>query len=74
MFWFPFNKDLCYGYWDSVANSIPIRFFGISSLGPTILNYHDYKPHHLPDGTYIWYYEGGQASGQTKSNDLNCIY
>jgi hypothetical protein len=47
VWWFPGTSDPdkpCYGYWDSNDTThTPVRFFGLSSLGPTILNYSQFK-------------------------------
>ncbi len=47
VWWFPGTSDPnmpCYGYWNVRKTNTPIRFFGLSSLGPTILDYFNYKP------------------------------
>ena len=48
VWWFLGTNDPsepCYGYWN-VRDKIktPFRFFGLSSIGPTILDYHDFIP------------------------------
>lgn len=48
IWWFPGTSDPskpCYAYW-SIRDEVntPYRFFGLSSLGPTILNYYLYQP------------------------------
>ncbi len=52
--WFTGTSDPekpCYGYWDALdAQHTPVQFFGLSSVGPTILQYHQYKPGSVPSG------------------------
>ena len=53
VWWFPGTNDPnkpCYGYWN-IRDQIktPFRFFGLSSIGPTILDYHDFKPGIIDD-------------------------
>ena len=52
MWWFPGTKDPskpCYGYWNAKDDvKTPIRFFGLSSLGNSILDYHDFKIGMIP--------------------------
>lgn len=48
IWWFPGTNDPtkpCYGYWN-IRDKVntPVRFFGLSSIGPTILEYHQFKP------------------------------
>jgi hypothetical protein len=51
VWWFPGTNDPskpCYGYWNRRDKmNTPVRFFGLSSLGPTILDYHSFKPNVL---------------------------
>lgn len=45
VWWFPGTNDPskpCYGYWNTRDPRIPIRFFGLSSVGPTILDYYEF--------------------------------
>lgn len=46
--WFPGTSDPekpCYGYWTAQDDQrTPVQFFGLSSVGPTILKYSGYKP------------------------------
>lgn len=54
VWWFPGTNDPskpCYGYWN-IRDKIntPVRFFGLSSLGPTILDYSQFMPGAIPDG------------------------
>ena len=47
VWWIPGTSDPnmpCYGYWNVHNSSTPVRFFGLSSLGPTILDYFNYRP------------------------------
>ncbi len=48
--WFPGKQ--CIAYWSSVKTDAPVRFFGISSLGYTILNYSSFMPGVLPPGQH----------------------
>ena len=54
VWWFPGTNDPdkpCYGYWNAKDDeTTPMRFFGLSSLGPSILDYFDFKPGMLPPG------------------------
>lgn len=54
VWWFPGTSDPekpCYGYWDTLDDQhTPVQFFGLSSVGPTILQYHQYKPNSLSPG------------------------
>ena len=54
VWWFPGTNDPnkpCYGYWNAKDDeTTPMRFFGLSSLGPTILDYFDFKPGTIPPG------------------------
>ena len=57
VWWFPGTNDPskpCYGYWN-IRDKVntPVRFFGLSSIGPTILDYFDYKPEDLPSNIDI---------------------
>ena len=51
VWWYPGTSDPskpCYGYWNSVDElKTPVRFFGLSSIGPTILDYHNFRPGEL---------------------------
>ncbi|XP_019856606.1 PREDICTED: uncharacterized protein LOC109585102, partial [Amphimedon queenslandica] len=64
VWWFPGTSDPskpCYGYWNAKDElKTPVRFFGLSSLGPTILDYRDFEPQKIP-----------QNIEMTKPND-NC--
>ena len=46
VWWFPGTSDPdqpCYGYWNSLNKlHTPVQFFGLSSLGPTILDYSNF--------------------------------
>ena len=63
MWWFPGTSDPnkpCYGYWSAKDSSKrPVQFFGLSSLGPTILDYYTFSK--APPGKslniyyYVWY-------------------
>ena len=47
VWWFPGTSDPnlpCYGYWNVHNSSTPVRFFGLTSVGPTILDYFNYRP------------------------------
>ena len=54
VWWFPGTNDPdkpCYGYWN-VRDEVntPVRFFGLSSIGPTILDYYKFMPGAIMDG------------------------
>ena len=58
--WFPgTNNDPnnpCYGYWNAKDNLYtPVQFFGLTSLGPTMLDYYNFKPNDIPSSKYIMY-------------------
>lgn len=48
VWWFPGTNDPnkpCYGYWNiRDKENTPVRFFGLSSVGPTILDYSKFQP------------------------------
>ena len=48
VWWFPGTNDPnkpCYGYWNRRDEiNTPVRFFGLSSIGPTILDYYKFMP------------------------------
>lgn len=47
VWWVPGTSDPnkpCYGYWNIREDNVPVQFFGLSSLGPTILDYWDFIP------------------------------
>ena len=57
VWWFPGTNDPnkpCYGYWN-IRDKIntPVRFFGLSSIGPTILDYFKFQPGVLDDSVDI---------------------
>lgn len=42
----------CYGYWSNRNDhKTPVQFFGLSSIGPTILDYYNFMPGELSEGT-----------------------
>ena len=44
-------KEPCYGYWDSIEPdtlSKPVQFFGISPIGPTMLEYMTFERGPIP--------------------------
>ncbi|CAH1273726.1 Hypp5190 [Branchiostoma lanceolatum] len=46
VWWFPGTPDPnmpCYGYWDTVDDHTPVRFFGLASIGPAILDYDSFQ-------------------------------
>lgn len=57
VWWFPGTNDPnkpCYGYWNIRDKmNTPVRFFGLSSLGPTILDYSKFRPGMLDDSVAI---------------------
>ena len=54
VWWFPATNnplEPCYAYWSTNNEpKAPVRFFGISTVGPTMFNYHDYQPNEIPPG------------------------
>ena len=54
VWWFPGTSDPnkpCYGYWNAKdERNTPVRFFGLSLLGSTILDYYDFMPGMTPPG------------------------
>ena len=56
--WFPGTSDPsngCIGYWNAKDDEryTPVQFFGLSSLGPTILDYFNFMPGLIPPGIII---------------------
>lgn len=53
VWWKPGTNDPnnpCYGYWNARdTQETPVRFFGLSSIGPTILDYWDFNPGKVVD-------------------------
>lgn len=53
VWWFPGTNDPtkpCYGYWSQRNRITPVRFFGLSSVGPTILDYSNFQPGEIKEG------------------------
>ena len=54
VWWFAGTSDPnepCYGYWDSIEPDTlnkPVQFFGLSSIGPTILEYMTFEHGPIP--------------------------
>ena len=78
MWWFPGTNDPekpCYGYWNAKDDiNTPVRFFGLTSVGPTILNYHDFEPNKIPQSIIIaiFYYFGMDIDIEMKPPNENC--
>lgn len=53
VWWLPGTNDPineCFAYWNiRDAIQTPFRFFGLASVGPTILEYNDFKPGTIPN-------------------------
>ena len=54
VWWFPGTnnpQEPCYGYWNiRDKQNTPWQFFGLSSVGPTILEYDTFTPGIIPPG------------------------
>ena len=54
VWWLPGTNDPengCFGYWTIIDKmNTPFRFFGLASVGPTILNYSEFEPGKIHEG------------------------
>ena len=56
VWWSPGTSDPdkpCYGYWNEKGKNTPVQFFGLSSVGATILEYFNFNPGKNPPGKLI---------------------
>lgn len=55
VWWWPGTSDPengCFAYWNFVEEPYtPVRFYGLTSVGPAILDFYNFKPNVLMEGT-----------------------
>ena len=70
VWWFPGTSDPengCFAYWSKTNElNTPFRFFGLTSVGPTILNYNSFEPGKIDENIELFKPNASKCSDKCK--------